>query len=571
MAQEDTLRDAGSEGEKPQKRYQRILHSKGFIPTIVVAGLIFLVLLSSRLAGRPPQIDEITPRIGKPGDVMIITGRYFGRERGGGVRISGISPTSGEYIEWTDTTISVVIPDEAGSGLVYVITKNGRSKGILFTNSAQIPVPATGPSRPGEPAIDVIQPMAAHVGEKITIKGKNFGLEKGSSEVYFTWGGSAQPDAGGTFDPANLVPARDYNFDYLSWSDIEIVVKVPDGAASGNIMVTSDKGRSNSAYFEVLGGAGMKNFSNPRKYTVRYGLSVKDVGASGGNCLYLWMPRVILTSEQRKVQLVSQEPEPLLEDHNGAALFALSNIQKGGKYTIGLSYSFDRYAVETQVNPGKVPLAYDTSSELYAHFTQPDSDIPSDSSEIKKTVSTILQGEKNPYLKAKRIYDFVVSQLAYSASLDADPVAVIKSKRGDAFGFAAVTCTLLRAAGIPARMVSGYLVRSDQTPARHFWGEFYIDTLGWIPVDPLLAASKTLSPLPADSNLDPKSFYFGGLDNSHITFSKGLETVNQMNPDSKPKRNRSLPYLLSIDEEATGGISDYKAAFEDLTEVPGTY
>ncbi len=50
------------EAGEPPKPYQRILKSKSFIPTVVVLGLICAILLSSRLAGRPPIVDSITPR-----------------------------------------------------------------------------------------------------------------------------------------------------------------------------------------------------------------------------------------------------------------------------------------------------------------------------------------------------------------------------------------------------------------------------------------------------------------------------------------------------------------------------
>jgi hypothetical protein len=573
MEQDQAPHSADQQDEKQEKPHQKILKSKAFIPSVVVIGLILMVLLSSRLTGRPPQIDSITPKTGKPGDVMIITGRYFGQERGGDVEISGISPTSGEYVEWTDSSISVVIPDEAGSGLVYVSTKNGRSRGILFINSDQIPVLAAGPSKPGAPYIDLIQPMAAHIGETITIKGKNFGLEKGSSEVYFTWAGGAKPDVGSVFDTENLVPAREYDFDFMSWSDIEIVLRVPDGAASGNLMVASDKGKSNSQYFEVLGGAGMKYFPDSRKYSIRYGISVKDVAVSGDNCLYLWMPHMMTTAEQRRVQLVSEEPAPMLGNHNGAALFALTDMQKGTLYTITLSYTFDRYTVETQVTPSKVPAAYDTSSELYKHFTSPDIDVPSSNPEIVKSLPAILQGEKNPYLKARRIYDFILSQLTYSTSAKGtDPAATMKAKRGDDFAYAALACTLLRAAGVPSRIVAGYLIREgDLPPSRHFWDELYVDTLGWIPIDPLLGDEKTLSFPPAGSGADPTNFFFGNLDNRHVTLTKGLEVVSQMSPEGKVQRKPEMPFLLSHTEESTGGITDYRTVFEDLVEVPGSY
>ncbi len=558
-------------GASPQKPHQRILKSKGFIPTVVVVGLILFVLLSSRLVGRPPQIDSITPTSGKPGDVMIITGRYFGPTRATSeVRISGISPTSSDYVEWTDTRISVTIPDEATSGIVYVITRNGRSGGLLFINRDQIPVLASGPAKPGEPYVSSIQPLAAQVGDQITISGMNFGLEKGSSEVYFTWAAGSAASANAGIDLSDLLAAREYNLDYVSWSDREIVLRVPDGAASGNVLVTSDKGKSNSVYFEVLSGAGTKYYTSPRKYSVRYGMNVTVNGASGDNTLYLWLPYVIQTPEQRKVQLVSQDPEPMLTT-NGPALYSFSNLQKGGRYHLDVSFMFDRYAMETQVNPSKIAASYNTTTDLYRRFTAPDLFVPSASPDIVKAASNIVGGEKNPYSKARKIYQWMISTLTVGDTpQEGDPLLLLRLKKGDDYSWAALFCALLRSSGIPSRMVAGYLAGETGQPARrHFWDEFYIETLGWVPVDCILAMGKPQASGDA-SDTDPKTYYFGNLDNRHITLSKGLEDVNQMSPEGKTVLHKELPYLLTIQEEAVGGISSYTASFEDMT-VSGTY
>ena len=348
----------GPDGEQV-KPHQRLLKSKGFIPTVVVVVLASFVVLSPRMGGSPPRLESITPTRGKPGDVMIVSGHNFGQHRDTSeVRISGVSPTSTDYGEWTDTRISVTIPDEAASGIVYVITKSGRSSGLLFTNQGDIPLPASGSARPGDPYIvnnsdNPIQPSAARIGDTLTIYGMNFGLEKGSSEVYFTWAGQQSP-SGGSLDLSNLLPARDYNLDYISWSDREIKLRVPDGAASGNVLVTSDKGKSNAAYFVVNKGAGTKTFTSPRKYSIQYATDVTVSAASGDNTLYLWMPRILPTPEQRKIETVEEDPEPLLVT-SSSGLYSLANLQKGGKYKVTLSWMFDRYAVETQVNPGDVP------------------------------------------------------------------------------------------------------------------------------------------------------------------------------------------------------------------------
>jgi hypothetical protein len=587
--------EGNAAGEDKAKPHQRLLRSKGFIPIVVVIALVVFVLLSPRIAGSPPRLDSITPSRGKQGDVMILTGRNFGPTRGTSeVRIAGASPTSSDYGEWTDTRISVTIPDEAASGIVYVLTKSGRSRGVLFVSQTEIPVLASGGARPGDPYIGngsdrPINPAAAPVGAAITIYGMNFGLEKGSSEVYFSPSAGGESDASSSLDVSNLLPAQSYNLDYISWSDREITLRVPDGAGSGNVLVATDKGTSNFQYFDVSKGAGRTLYTAARKYSVQYAMDVRVTAASGENALYLWMPRIVPSPEQRRIQLVEQSPEPLLVN-SGPALYEFTGLQKNGSYRASMSWMFDRYAVSTQVTTAEIP-GYDTASELYRHFTEPDGLAPSASPEIQKAAAAAVGGEKNPWLKARRLYDWLLGQLSYAAAPAAPaapagtaagtaaaaapaavgPLAALRLKRGDAFAFSSLYCALLRAASVPARMVAGYLVaESNQPTRRHFWNELYLPTVGWVPVDPTLGKERSLLPSTPAEDFDNRAFYFGNLDNRHITLSKGLEEVNQMNPTGKTRQRAELPWLLTVHEESAGALGAYTTTFEDLS-VTGTY
>jgi hypothetical protein len=570
--------ESDAAGEEKVKPHQRLLKSKGFIPSVVVIALVVFVLLSPRIAGSPPRLDSITPSRGKQGDVMILTGRNFGAPRGTSeVRIAGASPTSSDYGEWTDTRISVTIPDEAASGIVYVLTKSGRSRGMLFVSQTEIPVLASGSARPGDPYIGngsdrPINPAAAPVGAAITIYGMNFGLEKRSSEVYFSPSAGGGSEAGGSLDVSNLLRAQDYNLDYISWSDREITLRVPDGAGSGNVLVATDKGTSNFQYFDVSKGAGRTLYAAPRKYSVQYAMDVHVTAASGENALYLWMPRIVPSPEQRRIQLVDQSPEPLMVN-SGPALYEFTGLQKNGNYRVSMSWMFDRYEVGTQVTPAEIP-AYDTASELYKHFTETDALAPSASLEIQKAAAAAVGGEKNPWLKARRLYDWLLGQVSYTAApatASVDPLGALRLKRGDSFAFSSLYCALLRAALVPARMVAGYLVaESNQPTRRHFWNELYLPTVGWVPVDPTLGKERSLLPSTPAEDFDNRAFYFGNLDNRHITFSKGLEEVNQMNPMGRTRQRVELPWLLTVHEESAGALSAYTATFEDLS-VTGTY
>jgi hypothetical protein len=168
----------------------------------------------------------------------------------------------------------------------------------------------------------------------------------------------------------------------------------------------------------------------------------------------------------------------------------------------------------------------------------------------------------------------MISTLSFlqASQEEGDPLALLKTKKGDAFAWSSLYCALLRSVGVPSRMVAGYLAGDSGAPVqRHFWDEFYIDSLGWVPVDPLLATQPAGSAGQGQSaNADPRTYYFGNLDNRHITLTKGLETVNQMDPMGKTQLHRELPFLLTIHEEVAGNIPSFISSFEDLV-VSGTY
>ena len=238
-----------AEEKKPTSPFYK---RREFLFTAGFAALIVFLLFSSRIAGRPPLLDSITPRIGYPKDVMVLSGRFFGKVRDGAeVMIGGLPLVSSDYLEWSDTQISLRIPEDVGSGLVRVLTKRGRSRGILFTNREQIPVVISGPVKPGEPYIRAVDPQSGAVGELLTISGLNFGLDRGSGRVLFTWVSSEGVAQADREEGASLTPALEYDQDYESWNDREIQVRIPDGASSGHLVVATDKGRSNAVYVAV--------------------------------------------------------------------------------------------------------------------------------------------------------------------------------------------------------------------------------------------------------------------------------------------------------------------------------
>jgi hypothetical protein len=556
--------------DEQKKIPKPIFKRKSFLYVLILFGIVVVLLLSSRMTGRPPIIESITPKIGFPQDVMVITGRYFGEQRNGGeVVIAGYAPVSSDYLDWSDTRISLRIPEDASSGMVRVFTKNGKSKGLLFTNKEQIPVVLSRPGKPGQPYISTVDPQSGSVGTLLTISGMNFGLQRGSSSVLYTWISGDETREYTEVDESSLIPAFEYDLDYEQWSDREIQVWIPDGASSGHLLVNTDKGRSNAVYMEIESAAGTKLFPEKRTYAVQYSMEISSVSADGENSLFIWMPQLVRAPEQRELQLVSEEPEPLYDDVNGVKLFVLENLEEETTYTVFQSYMVDRYSIESKVNISKISRNYDTTRRLYKRYTASDTIVPAAHERIVKIGSAVVGRERNPYRKAREIYKYVISRLKVDLELqDYDLIKAVDERKGNAYIYAVLFCALARSQGVPARPVAGYLIDRELQAARHYWAEFYIEGVGWIPVDPILAEGTIRANIPPE--IDPYVYFFGNLDFNHLTLSKGIIDCNQMDPDGRAVQRSVIPSLQVFHEEATGALTSYSAYWSDL-EVLGIY
>src|SRR6056297_273036 len=153
------------------------MSSRRHIYTISVF-LLFIMLVAvaiylSVFTVKRPRITELSPPAAYPQETLRIEGEGFGSERENGeVIIAGIRLTASHLERWSENEIRVKVPQGVESGRVYVITQNGKSNGILFSNRAHIPVILSGPVEPGQPYIESISPEKGAVGTQVTISGR---------------------------------------------------------------------------------------------------------------------------------------------------------------------------------------------------------------------------------------------------------------------------------------------------------------------------------------------------------------------------------------------------------------
>jgi len=169
-----------------------------------------------------PHITGINPPSGPIGTLVTITGENFGDEQDDS-KVTFNGDNAGDADSWSDTEIQIKVPDDATTGPV-VVTVCGQASNDdkIFT---VIP--------PTMPVITSISPSIGPVGTSVTITGENFSVQQGDSEVTFN-GEPAEEEAG-------------------CWTDTKILVKVPEGATTGPVIVTVGGQSSNDDKIFTVG------------------------------------------------------------------------------------------------------------------------------------------------------------------------------------------------------------------------------------------------------------------------------------------------------------------------------
>lgn len=550
----------------------------GILIVLVAAAFVFISLVTVK-AKKMPAIQTIIPAVGSPGDTMVIKGSNFGKSRGTSfVEIGGSRITASGYLSWADDTIKLVLPSNVQDGLVFVQTNAGKSKPEFFANETGIPVAAPQTARTEQPVISSVQPQECGIGTLLTISGANFGQARGESKVLFTANrddaNQKQQNAGDKTGELELqyIEANPNNFDYESWSDSEIKVRVPDGAASGQIVIRTQKGESNLSPIKISVTQEEKNFTSRKTYLVQVYADIENEDSKNSTNIALRMPKPVVSAREPLVEMTECSPEPVLRDFKNTVVyrFELKNQKnsKDAKLRFRQNYIISAYDVNTNINPKNVKNFTETERALYKIYTSSDELIKKDGN-LETFAAKITGKEKNPYLKAKLIYEYLLENYKLDKNLrksDASPYDLLNKKSGDAYDFAVFYTALLRSSQIPAATMGGILVDTDLKAQPHWWTEFYLEKYGWIPVDTALGMGMEYKSF---KNVeDAKSFYFGNLDGQHLAFSRGWNELKRTISENSKIVTRQKTYALqSIWEESSEGKVNYSSLWNDPAVV----
>lgn len=534
---------------------------------IIFAGL-FLVI--DVLAHKKPELHLLEPAIAQSGEVVVIHGDHFGTSpQDNWVEISGDRLSANTILEWEPNRIMVLLPETVQDGLVYVATGAGKSNPLIFANRSNIPVRNVVQTSITLPEITGFNTPRVETGKRLVISGKNFGLSREDSRVLFTW----QLDPAIPLSPQNrisqsTIPCSETLFEYEFWSDQEIRVRVPDGAASGSVYVQTSRGLSNGEPVQIINQPGKKLYSDQRTYTVSLNVDITNIAAEDGNMLLLRIPRPVASATQRNIEITRSEPAPYLENYRGMIFHQFENLRPGRTLSASHTFLVTVYRVETEITANQVRPYTDTDSPVYLLYTASDPVIPSNNPDIILKAAEILGNEKNPYRKAKLIYDWVTETMEWKEHENPNRgvLDALADTSGSAWDMALLFTTLARASGIPAIPVAGIVVDENRESRIHWWAEFYLENFGWVPVDPAMGLGKPVH-TPGDNT---REWYFGNIDPYRIAFSRGWTDQKPMTQKSRiVHRPRSYAFQ-PIWEESGGNLEKYTSFWGD-PRVTGVY
>lgn len=128
-----------------------------------------------------------------------------------------------------------------------------------------------------------------------------------------------------------------------------------------------------------------------------------------------------------------------------------------------------------------------TLADEFEPFLRPSQMVAySESSRCVALTAELAKGCETDTELAAAVYDYLVEHIRYdkekaltvSSGYLPDPDETLESGKGICFDYAALAAAMLRSAGIPCKLITGYV----ENDVYHAWNCFYLESQGWVTV-----------------------------------------------------------------------------------------
>jgi hypothetical protein len=281
-----------------------------------------------------------------------------------------------------------------------------------------------------------------------------------------------------------------------------------------------------------------------RHFTFHYAFTIKNVEA--GKPLRVWIP-LAHSDPSQDVHLTAKTGDlPLKKnrDREYGNWMLYGEVSKAGKpeYHFSIDYDVIRREHMVLVNGKPAPnlqLAKAGPVQV-ARFLQPDKLVPITGLPAQLAAEQT-KGAASQLAKARAIYDYVFHTMRYDKSGTGwghgDTLWACDSKRGNCTDFHSLFISMARSQRIPARFEIGFPIPagkpSGEIAGYHCWTEFYVNSIGWIPID--------ISEAWQHQAL--YDYFFGANDANRVQFSIGRDLTIEPKQGGPPLNYFIYPYV----------------------------
>ena len=291
-----------------------------------------------------------------------------------------------------------------------------------------------------------------------------------------------------------------------------------------------------------------QNSPKERHFTFHYSFTIKNVDR--GQPLQVWIP-LAHSDEFQEVKVLSQTgdlPWKRTQEKEYGNWMLHASVAKATKseYQFAVDYDVVRreHIVLTNDSPVSGLRPEKASKVQLARFLEPDQLVPTTGLPAQLAVEQT-KGATTQLEKAHDIYEYVFKTMKYDKSGTGwghgDTLWACDSKRGNCTDFHSLFISMARSQQIPSRFEIGFPLPKDkpssEIPGYHCWTEFYIDSIGWIPID-ISEAWK---------HPELRDYYFGAHDVNRVQFTVGRDL--RLNP---PQAGAPLNYFVYPYVEVAG-------------------
>lgn len=275
-----------------------------------------------------------------------------------------------------------------------------------------------------------------------------------------------------------------------------------------------------------------------RKFRLDYGATLTDLPV--GARVRVWIPLPTSNESQEVRQLSADLPAAPTISADPTYGNKILYFETTGPVAKELSFNAPFQVVRHEVQGLKQgPSENSLSAEERALFLAAHEKVP-----LTGKPTTLLEMLKLPsdHLELARVlYDRVDDHVRYDKSRpgygNGDVLWVCDSRFGNCTDFHSLFISLARSQGVPARFEIGFPLSPQRGQGSitgyHCWAFFYSDRHGWVPVD--------ISE--ADKHPEMKEYYFGGLTEDRVTFSRGRDITLVPRQEGGPLNFFVYPYV----------------------------